>query len=212
MRYLKKLLLISAGLVFTLAVSAQNISLRLNNVSVKEAIAKVKKNYGYKFVFSPQVLNTKKIVSLNVTMARIDEVMRQVLQDQPNLDYKVQGKTVIIMRRQNDTDEPAQVKKNVSEVRKSTKSLNGTVTDEKGEPVIGASVRVKGATIGTVTNIDGRFTDKANKGDVLNFSYIGYDEQSYTLGNRQNINITLRESAETLDEVVVVGYGTMKKA
>jgi type II secretory pathway component GspD/PulD (secretin) len=105
MRYLKKLLLISAGLVFTLAVSAQNISLRLNNVSVKEAIAKVKKNYGYKFVFSPQVLNTKKIVSLNVTMARIDEVMRQVLQDQPNLDYKVQGKTVIIMRRQNDTDE-----------------------------------------------------------------------------------------------------------
>jgi TonB-linked SusC/RagA family outer membrane protein len=211
MRYLKKLLLISAGLVFTLAVSAQNISLRLNNVSVKEAIAKVKKNYGYKFVFSPQVLNTKKIVSLNVSMAKIDEVMRQVLQDQPNLDYKVQGKTVIIMRRQNDTDEPAQVKKNVSEVRKVNEEFNGTVTDEKGEPVIGASVRVKGATIGTVTNIDGRFTIKANKGDVLNFSYIGYDEQSYTLGNRQNINITLRESAETLDELVVVGYGSMKK-
>lgn len=211
MRDFKKLLIISVGLFLAITVTAQNISLRLNNVTVKEAIAKVKKEYGYEFVFSPQVLNTKKTITIDVAMAGIDDVMHQVLQYQPELEYKVQDKTVVIMKKQDNSADPSSVKRDTTETNKGGKTINGTITDEKGEPLIGATVRIKGSATGTVSDIDGHFTMKADKGEVISFSYMGYDEKDLTLGNQQILNIILKESAEALDELVVVGYGSMKK-
>lgn len=90
-------------------------------------------------------------------------------------------------------------------------TVGGIVVDANGEPVIGANVMVKGTNNGTITDIDGKFTLSNAKG-VLVVSFIGYKTQEIQInGNEKNLNIVLREDSELLDEVVVVGYGTMKK-
>lgn len=92
-------------------------------------------------------------------------------------------------------------------------SITGVVTDKKlNEPIIGASVVVKGTTNGTVTDLDGKFTIQASKSSVLIVSFIGYTPQEFTInGNQTFYQISLAEDTQTLDEVVVVGFGTQKK-
>jgi TonB-linked SusC/RagA family outer membrane protein len=91
-------------------------------------------------------------------------------------------------------------------------TVSGTVTSvSDGEPLIGASVLVKGTTIGTDTDIDGKFTVKAKKGDVLQFRYVGYEPSEVKVGDNNVINVMLQENENNLDEVVVVGYGTQKR-
>lgn len=92
------------------------------------------------------------------------------------------------------------------------RTITGTVTDEAGDPMAGVSVIVKGTSTGMATDIDGNYTLKASKGAVLEFSYIGYMTQSVTVGERNVINITMKEDVKALDEVVVVAYGTQKKS
>lgn len=91
-------------------------------------------------------------------------------------------------------------------------TVNGTVIDESGEPLIGVSIQVKGTTNGTITDFDGNFTlSNLNSSDVLVFSYIGYGNKEMTVGKQTNVKVTLSEDTKKLDEVVVVGYGQMKK-
>ena len=98
----------------------------------------------------------------------------------------------------------------VQNVQQATKKITGTVVDAQG-PVIGASVMEKGTTNGTVTDFDGNFTLNVNPGATIVLSYIGYETQEIVVGNQSNFNITLNEDDAVLEEVVVVGYGTMKK-
>ena len=92
-----------------------------------------------------------------------------------------------------------------------TKKITGTVSDAQG-PIIGASVVVKGTSTGVATDIDGNFTLNVKDGATIVVSYIGYVTQEIKVGNQNHYNITLKEDSESLDEVVVVGYGTMKKS
>lgn len=93
------------------------------------------------------------------------------------------------------------------------KTISGTVTDTNGEPIIGASVLVKGTSQGVVTDLDGRYIlkDVADKA-TLSISYVGYKPQNISTNGRASINITLKEDNELLDEVVVVGYGVQRKS
>ena len=92
------------------------------------------------------------------------------------------------------------------------KTVTGTVKDATGEPMIGVSVVVDGTSIGGVTDLDGNFTiQKVPNGGVLKFSYVGYKEQKVSVAGKNSLDIVLQEDAMGLDEVVVVGYGTMKK-
>ncbi|WP_245904020.1 SusC/RagA family TonB-linked outer membrane protein [Dysgonomonas alginatilytica] len=92
-------------------------------------------------------------------------------------------------------------------------ALTGTVVDENNEPMIGIGIVVKNSTIGTATDIDGKFSITVpNTNSVLNFSFIGYKSQEITVGSQRKINVVLKEDLQLLDEVVVVGYGTQKKA
>lgn len=92
-----------------------------------------------------------------------------------------------------------------------THVVKGKVVNKNSEPLIGVSVAIKGTTEGTITDLDGNFTISASTNTILEFSYIGYEKQGINVGNQRNINITLVESSITLDQVVVIGYGTTKK-
>ena len=91
-------------------------------------------------------------------------------------------------------------------------TVKGTVNDEAGEPVIGASVKVVGTSTGSVTDINGRFSVNATQNGQLEISYVGYTTQRVKVNGRQNITVVMQEDAQTLNDVVVIGYGTMKKS
>ena len=90
-------------------------------------------------------------------------------------------------------------------------TIKGTVNDETGEPVIGASVKVQGTNEGAITDLDGNFTVKASSDATLTISYVGYVTQNVKVGGKSNITVTLVEDNTTLNDVVVIGYGTQKK-
>lgn len=89
--------------------------------------------------------------------------------------------------------------------------LTGIVTDTSGEPIIGASVRVKGSQTGTITDLTGKFVLSVNANDILIVSYVGFQTQDFTLNGKTNVDVVLKENSKSLGEVVVVGFGTQKK-
>lgn len=98
------------------------------------------------------------------------------------------------------------------EISQAVINVSGQVADTNGEPIIGATIQVKGKSVGTATDINGRFSIQASAKDRLQVSYIGYQMQEVPIGNGAQLKIVLKEDTELLDEVVVVGYGTVKKS
>ena len=121
------------------------------------------------------------------------------------LNYQINNRQVSITAGARTASKQAQPKKNTP------KSISGTVKDGNGEPLIGATVRVKGSSTGTVTDIDGNYTLNVPANAELEISYIGFIDQQIHVGNKTNYNIILKENANNLDEVVVIGYGAVKK-
>lgn len=177
---------------------AQNISLTLNNVTVKQAMDALKKQSGYSFVFSSEDVDTKKKVSVDADDQKVEDVVRQILDGQ-SVTYEIKGKNIVVRS----------IAQTSSSQQK--KTITGTIVDLSGMPVIGANVMVKGTTNGTITDMDGKFSLEIASGATLMVSYIGFANQEIKIGNQTVLLITLKEDAEALDELVVVGYGTQKK-
>lgn len=90
-------------------------------------------------------------------------------------------------------------------------TITGTVVDQNGDPVPGATVSIPGSGIGTATDLDGKYSLSVPEGSTLVFSFIGFEPQSIVVGDQSVIDVTLNEDISSLDEVVVVGYGTQKR-
>ena len=118
----------------------------------------------------------------------------------------------ILAEERTDTDRLSTSSLTVDGTQQATNRITGVVVDSKNDPIIGATVMVKGTTVGTVTDLDGRFTINATSRDQLQITYIGYVTQEIIIDSKTSFKITLKENTELLDEVVVVGYGTMKKS
>ena len=177
---------------------AQHVSLTMNNVTVKQAMDALKKQSGYSFVFSSEDVDTKKKVSVDADDQKVEDVVRQILDGQ-SVTYEIKGKNIVV-RSITQTSSSQQ-----------KKTITGTIVDPSGMPVIGANVMVKGTTNGTITDMDGKFSLEVEEGATLQISYIGYANQEIKVGNQKTLSIALKEDAEALDEVVVVGFGTQKK-
>ena len=177
---------------------AQHVSLTMNNVTVKQAMDALKKQSGYSFVFSSEDVDTKKKVSVDADDQKVEDVVRQILDGQ-SVTYEIKGKNIVVRS----------IAQTSSSQQK--KTITGTIVDPSGMPVIGANVMVKGTTNGTITDMDGKFSLEVPKESMLVVSYIGYANQEIKVSNQTNLSIALKEYAEALDELVVVGYGTQKK-
>lgn len=199
MRYFNKAMLVaSAALCLNLSVFSQNITLKTGNVTVKEAMEQLKKSSGYSFVFSSVDVDTQKRVSVSVQNASIEEAVKQILKGQNELSYEIKGRKVVIQR-------------SFASSKALRQQVKGKVLDEKGEPIIGATVTEEGTSNGTITDYDGMFTLEASKDGILTISYIGYKSQQISIAGKDMVAVTLKEDMEQLDEVVVVGYGSQKK-
>lgn len=186
-------LVVGAMLCLNLNVWAQSVSLNLRDVTVKKAITELKASSGYTFVFSSGDLDTQRVVTVNAK--DLKDAVKQILNGQ-NVTFDISGKNIIIKK---------------ADAKKSEKAMqiNGKVVDEAGEPVIGANVIVPGTSTGVITDIDGNFVLNVASGTNLQISFVGYQDQVIAAAN--GMKVVLREDSELLEDVVVIGYGSMRK-
>ena len=202
MRITTFLLLVCVFCSFAGNTHSQNarVSITKSNANLEEILSEIESQTDYLFIYNNQVDINKKL-SIKVKNKPVSDVLDNLLKNM-GVSYAMEGTHIVLTKK---TENPIPV-------QQQTKNVNGTVVDVNGDPVIGANVVVKGTTNGTITDIDGRFTIDADAKSVLNVSYIGYLTKEVAVGNQQTVRIVLLEDTKTLDEVVVIGYGTQKKA
>nr|WP_295873735.1 TonB-dependent receptor [uncultured Chitinophaga sp.] len=183
-------------------VFAQSVTISKKKVSLEEVFDMVQQQTGYFFWYNAGLLRQTGKVDVNVQNVSVPQLLELCLKDKP-LWYTVSGKTIVIKRRRlapEATPVPQEV-------------IRGTVTSAGGVPLIGVTVKEKGAAHGTVTGENGTFELKdVHPGATLVFSYIGYDSKEWPLNGETSLTVTLTPSLSGLDAVVVVGYGTQKRA
>lgn len=198
---LMRLLLLVSFCVSAVALQAQVISKTFKNEPLKTVLKEVEKQTGLSVIYKTDEVNENKRISATFKNASLQEVMDKVLDK--SLTYQLQNKMIVILKK------AQQPKGNATK-----KNIAGTVVDENGEPVIGASVTVKGTSLGTITDFDGNYLLNDVPADAsVSISYIGYQSREMNAANSQNLaRIVLKEDSKVLDEVVVVGYGVQKKS
>ncbi len=208
--YKKALIVASAVLCFNITAKAQKVTLRATNVTVKQAMNQLRQQTGYTFVFSSSDINTRKQVNVSANKTELSSVVEQILKGQGGLDYRIEGKNIIVNKAQHNS--VRQIAPNASVQKGAGRRAAGQIVDENGEPMIGVTVTAKGLKGGTVTDIDGNFILDGIPAGVttINVSYLGYDNKSVRITNG-TMRISMRPNNKWLDEVVVVGYGSSKK-
>lgn len=176
-------------------VNAQNakVSISQQNISIKDVIQRIEKQTTYLFVYNPSEINLDKKVNVNMTDASVKDVLTSVLKDQ-QLSFYQEGNNIVLQKLQ-------QQDKGVK------KQILGVVKDSNGETLIGASVIVKGEKIGTVTDIDGKYSLSVPVGSAIEVTYMGYVSQTATITSKNNYDFVLIEDSKTLDAVVVTALG-----
>ncbi|MFB6456900.1 TonB-dependent receptor [Chitinophaga sp. Hz27] len=171
----------------------EKISISLEKVSIKTVLKTIQQKSHYRLIYSDDILPEKPPVSIHAENATVEQVLAQAFTG-TTLRYASMENNVIVI-----ASKEARVIK-----------ISGTVTNERGDLLIGVSVKIKGTNIGAMTNEKGHFELQATAGVTLVFSYVGY-EQIEIVSTADPINIIMKESSSGLNEVVVVGYGTQKK-
>ena len=165
---------------------------------MREVIKELEETTEYRFFYNDGIKGLNSPISVDVEDADINAVMDAIAK-QANVAYVLKSGHQIVL---------SSVK---TVQQQGNKKVTGTITDPKGEPIIGANVVVKGSTNGTITDIDGHFSIEVTPNTILQVSYIGYVAQDVPVGNKDNLVISIHEDTQKLDEVVVVGYGSQKK-
>ena len=198
---LKVVLLSFFLMIAAFSASAQKVTLSFQNVTVEKVLNSIKQQTGYPLIFSEQVVDLNRKVSINVRAVEVEDALKQLFSG-ANVGYEIKDRKLYLIERKSSTASPNQ---------QSTKRVTGIITDAKGEPVIGATVRLEGSSsLGTITNYNGEYTleDVPENGKIL-ITYVGFKPQ--TVSADRAGKILLEEDQQLLEEVVVVGYGTQKK-
>ncbi|MGV8962350.1 MAG: TonB-dependent receptor [Candidatus Saccharimonadaceae bacterium] len=185
--------------------SAQGVSLNLNQKNLKTVLEQVSKQAGYTLAYSKEVVNLNDNVSIKVDNAELSDVLNELLLSR-NMSYEIRDNKIYILRKAAPTNATVQQNQPVNV------EIRGVVTDQNGEPIIGANISIPGSTTGTITDVDGKYSLSVPRGSLLQFSYIGYVNQDIRITNQTTVNVSMTEDVEMLDELVVVGYGVQKKS
>ena len=180
---------------------SKKVSLVSSSSTVGQVLKDIEAQTGYLFVYNTSDIDVSKKVSLNFKDAAVSQVLDSVL-DGHNVKWHFEGRYIKIMKQ-----EPEGKSKSNGPVK-----IQGKVCAADGEPLIGASIMVKGTSTGVITDMDGQFTmEIPTPGTVLVASYLGFVDQEFEAVGDGNFDIFLKEDNNTLDELIVVGYGTQRK-
>ena len=208
--------LTTLGLIlFTLNISASvysqqtKLSLNVKNTSIKDVLYQIESTSDYRFIYEVGKINVDRKVSIHVKEKTIDYILSNVFR-KGGVNYEITDHNLILINPITKKKENMIVDQ-MQNIQQQSKYLIGKVTDSSGVPIIGANVKVKGVSMGTVTDVNGSFSLKVSSETVLQISYIGYLTKEVPVGTQNNVTIQLLEDNQSLDEVVVIGYGVQKK-
>lgn len=199
----KKITLLCGIMFFILnmTVFAQNktVTLHEEQSSIQTILSKIEKQTKYLFVYAKAQIDVKRKVTLKVNNKPVSQVLNTLFAG-TQVSYSLNGNNIVLT-----------VRKETTQQKSSLKTVEGAITDLNGEPVIGATVKEEGTNNGVISDIDGKFSIKVHPGTHLNVSYVGMLTKTIPVTGKSFLNITLTEDNKTLEEVVVVGYGTQKR-
>ncbi len=186
--------------VLTLQTSASlwsqttSMDLKLENSTLLELFSQIENNSQYRFFYSNDDIDVNQKVSVDVTDMVIGDILNEAFKSLPYSFKELRNNMILVES-------------------KSKNAVTGMVIDESGEPIPGVNVHLKGTIKGTITNKDGIYIISSLPDDaILVFSFIGYRTQEVIVGDQTNINISMEVDVFSIDEVVAIGYGTMKKS
>lgn len=203
--FLKTLLIMKLTIALMLAtclqVSAKSfsqtrITLSLQSVELRKALFIIEKKSNYRFLYNDDVVTPGMKVNVEAANTPVTEVLDKLLHSR-SLFYKILENNLVVISAVNNS---------VEETR-----ITGKIVSASGEPLVGVSVKIKGSTLGTQTDLNGNFSLTVPDNAVLVISYVGYDQQEVPVNGKTELSITLQPSNRTLEQVVVVGYGTQRK-
>ncbi|WP_343006396.1 SusC/RagA family TonB-linked outer membrane protein, partial [Bacteroides uniformis] len=178
---------------------AQNekITLHLDNVSLEHVLSKIEEKTAYSFQYSKQVIDVRQKRTIHVDKQTIHNVLETLLKG-TSIQYQIKNRQIILSAKKT--------------VKTNTKMLKGIIKDRKtGEPIIGASIAVEKESIGAISDINGNFAINVSADKKIVVSYIGYESQVLDVLDKSFLEIYLSEDIKLIDEVVVVGYGSVSK-
>ncbi len=197
--------------LFSLMVTASSysqstkLSLKLSGTTIKDVLNEVENRSEFIFLYKNGEMNDQLKVNIDVKNATIQEILDKILAGQ-NLSYDVYNRQVIIRK---NLDAPEVVSSTFSQ----QKSVTGKVTDSTGSPLPGVSVVVKGTTTGVITDADGTYSlPNVPENAVLQFSFVGMKAQEVAVAGKSTVNVNMEEETVGIEEVVAIGYGTVKKS
>ena len=190
--------------VSAMTVNAQSVTKSFRNVPLKSVLKEVERQTKLSVIYKVDEVNANRKITANFKSTPVKEVLREILGD--DLDYQVDNRMITIRRRQ-----ATKPKTTVNQQPKGSRKVTGTILDEKGEPVIGATIKEKGTKNATVSDLDGNFTFSVSEGSTLLISYLGYSDREVSADSR-DLTIRLAENSEQLNEVVVTALGIKKES
>ena len=175
------------------------MDVQFKNTSIKRILRSIENRSEFYFIYDASVINVNKKVSVNVQNKTIPDILDAIFKGQ-DVRYKITDRQIALTN--------ASI---IASGQQQEKTVTGKVTDDQGNPIPGVNIVVKGTTNGVITNSDGTYSIKVPADAVLEFLFIGKKTQDITVGNQSVINVTMEDSAYNLDEVITVGYSTVKK-
>lgn len=200
MRFYLLFLVLSVASAFASTSYSQSTSLtlQLNNTPIEDVLNRIEEQTEFRFLYNKKIVNVERKVNVAVEGKSISEVLDNLFKN-AGISYTISDRQIVLNKKESLTS------------AQQSNRVTGVVTDEYGDPIIGANVIEKGTTNGIITDLDGKFTINVNPGAVLQFSYIGYMTREITVKDQSVLSIKLSEDTQALNEVVVVGYGVQRK-
>ena len=181
----------------------QNITISERNVSLEKIFKKINEQTGYLFFYNADWLKKANPVTIQVKQTPVEEVLNICFTNQP-LSYSIVGQTVVLKLKA--------IPSITIPIEDTTKTIVGQVLDKEGNPLSGATIRIKGTNAATVSDASGHFKlEKVDENAILEISYVGYTSQAISVRGKSSFSIALEKKSSLLAETVVIGYGTSSK-
>ena len=174
-------------------------TIHMENVPMEQVVNEIEKQSRYLFLFNKDIDSRRIIVSVNAENQTITQILPALFKD-TGLDYTIEGMSILVTKKAEASEKPIQVR--------------GKVLDQQGQPIVGASVIVQGTTVGVSTDAQGRFeleVPAPAASRVLEISYLGYETAHVAVGSRTRFDVTLREAASEIEQVVVTALGIKRQ-
>jgi TonB-linked SusC/RagA family outer membrane protein len=204
---LTAIILLAACLQLSARGVSQTLTLSFKNASLEKVFSEIQRQTGYSFFYEDGLLKNARLVDILVVKASIVQVLDMCFVNQP-FTYKIVNTAISVRRKEQIIEASFKAAPETGD----PVTVSGKVTDEKGNPLVGANVKVKGSNLGTTTDNLGRFTlANLNENSILEITFVGHDAQSFNIKGKNFLTIALVQKQSILDETVVIAYGTSSR-